>query len=104
MLCSAISSQSFTTAFIGGRVIGGACAPAIERGVVMVRGGRIADAGPVDRVRAPAGAARIETAGKTVTPRIVNAHGHAGESRGLRARPEFYSGENVLRRLALYAR
>ena len=52
----------------------------------------------------PRGAERVDLAGRFVLPGLVNAHGHVGETRGLRAGPELYTRENVLDQLRLYAR
>jgi imidazolonepropionase-like amidohydrolase len=104
MLCGLAAAQSRVTVFTGGRVIDGTGKAAIERGAIVVRDGRVVEVGAADRVRVPPGAERIDTTGKTVVPGFINAHGHAGETVGLRSGPELYSGENVLRQLGLYAR
>ncbi len=91
-------------AFRGGRVIPGTAASVIERGTVLVRDGRIVDVGSVGKVRIPKGARIIDTTGKTLTPGFINAHGHVGETVGLRSGPELYTEENLLRQLGLYAR
>jgi len=91
-------------AFVGARVIDGTGAAPIEDAVVLVRDGRIEAVGPRARVPVPAGAERIDVAGKTVIPGLVNAHGHVGETVGLKSGPELNTPENVLRQLGLYAR
>ncbi len=48
----------------------------IERQTVVVRDGRIAEIGPAGKVRAPAGATRIEGRGKYLMPGLAEMHGH----------------------------
>jgi imidazolonepropionase-like amidohydrolase len=50
------------------------------------------------------GAQRIDVAGKTIVPGLINSHGHVADTQGLRTGPEFYTEENLLRQLGLYAR
>jgi imidazolonepropionase-like amidohydrolase len=48
-----------------------------DRGwVVVLRGARIAAAGPADRVPLPAGARRVELAGTTLIPGLIEGHSH----------------------------
>jgi imidazolonepropionase-like amidohydrolase len=54
---------------------------AIERGSVVVRGGRIAAVG-VNASGAPANAARIDAGGRTVMPGFVDAHRHIIQGQG----------------------
>ncbi len=91
-------------AFTGARILDGTGKASIERGTIVVRDGRIEEVGPVRRVRIPKGAERIDLAGKTIVPGLVNTHGHVGEAQGLRSGAEFYTSENLLRQLRLYAR
>src|SRR5712692_7545772 len=91
-------------AFTNARIIDGTGKPAIERGTILVRNGRIEQAGPSGRVQIPAEAERIDASGKTIVPGIINAHGHVGEAQGLESGPPYYTEENVLRQLGLYAR
>lgn len=69
------------TAFVGARIlpIG---APAIERGVLLVEGGKIRALGPVEGVVVPEGAGRVDLAGKVVMPGLVCTHSHVGEPWG----------------------
>ena len=90
------------TAFVGGRVIDGT-GTVIDGGTVLVRDGRIAAVGPAARVDVPADARRVDVAGKTVIPGLVNAHGHVAATQGLESNPAFYTRDNLLRQLRTYA-
>src|SRR5262245_42863160 len=91
-------------AFTNLRLIDGVGQAAVADAVLVVQDGRVLAAGPRARVAVPAGAQRIDLGGKTVMPGLVNAHGHVGETRGLKSGPELYSEENVRQQLGLYAR
>jgi imidazolonepropionase-like amidohydrolase len=58
------------------RIVDGTGAPAIERGRVVVRGSRIEAVGPEAAVPVPAGAERIDLAGRTVIPGLIDLHFH----------------------------
>ncbi len=87
-------------AFTGARIFDGS-GRVLERASLLVREGRIVAVGSV---AVPADAERVDLAGRFVMPGLVSAHGHVGATKGLRSGPEFYSRENVLDQLALYAR
>ncbi|MCY4600425.1 MAG: amidohydrolase family protein [Acidobacteria bacterium] len=90
-------------AFTGARLITGS-GDAIEDGVLVVRDGRVAAAGAAGTVDVPADAARMDLAGRTIIPGLINAHGHVNNVRGLEADPAFYTEAHVEDQLALYAR
>ena len=69
-------ASSDATVFEGARVIVGDGTAPIENAAIVVESGRITAVGAVSEVQAPAGAARVDLAGKTVMPAIVNAHMH----------------------------
>jgi imidazolonepropionase-like amidohydrolase len=58
------------------RIIDGRGGPPIERGTIIVRGERLQDAGPVDAVSIPSDAERIDLAGQTVIPGLIDLHFH----------------------------
>ena len=90
------------TAFVGARIINGTGDPVVENGVLVVRDGRIESVGPQDAVAIPADAARVDLAGRTVMPGMINAHGHVNDVRGLDS--VALDEEHVLHQLGLYAR
>lgn len=64
------------TVFEGARLIVGDERPPVENAVLVVDGARIVQAGPGSEVRPPAGAARVDLAGKTVMPMLIDTHVH----------------------------
>ncbi|MXZ69967.1 MAG: amidohydrolase family protein [Acidobacteria bacterium] len=90
-------------AFTGAKLITGE-GDAIDNGTMIVRDGMIEAVGAADAVEIPADAATVDLGGRTVTPGLVNAHGHVNNVRGLEADPSFYTEEHVAEQLALYAR
>ncbi len=72
-------AQDAPQALVNARVIPIA-GPAIERGTLVVQGGKIVAVGK--DVSIPAGAARIDVAGKTIMPGLVDTHSHIGSPSG----------------------
>jgi imidazolonepropionase-like amidohydrolase len=68
------------TAFEGARLIVGD-GSVIQNGTLVVEGGKIAQAGVAADVRVPAGAARVNLAGKTVMPDLVDTHTHLSQTK-----------------------
>jgi imidazolonepropionase-like amidohydrolase len=93
-IASTPHAQDTVTVFEGARIIVGDGRPAIDNGVIVVRGARIEQAGRSADVKAPAAAARVNLAGKTVMPTIVDTHVH------LSATPDAVAQD--LRRRAYY--
>lgn len=69
------------TVFEGARVIVGDGRPPIDNASFVVDGARIVQVGRAADVRGPAGAARVNLAGKTVMPAIIDTHTHLGQTR-----------------------
>jgi imidazolonepropionase-like amidohydrolase len=69
------------TLFEGARLINGTGGAAVENAAFVVEGSRITAVGRAGQVRPPAGAMRINLAGKTVMPAIVDAHTHLSSER-----------------------
>jgi imidazolonepropionase-like amidohydrolase len=101
---AAAAADGPVQAFVGARLIDGGGGEPIADAVLLVKDGRVMAVGPRKAVPVPPEALRIDLSGRTVMPGLVNAHGHVGETRGLKAAPELYTEENVLRQLGLYAR
>jgi imidazolonepropionase-like amidohydrolase len=98
---SSVAQSGATRAFTGARLFDGTGA-VIDNATLVVTNGRVVAAGA--GVPVPAGAERVDVAGRFVMPGLINSHGHVGATKGLRAGPELYSRENVLSHLRLYAR
>jgi imidazolonepropionase-like amidohydrolase len=81
-------------------IIGPATADPIENGVFIVENGIITAIGSRAEVAAPEGAARVDLAGKTVMPAMVDVHAHLGYEKYTDAagdsRSEHYTAENLL--------
>ena len=91
-------------AFVGARIIDGTGAPPIADAVMIVQDGSITAIGTAANVKIPPAATRINVAGRTIMPGMINAHGHVNDVRGLKASPEFYTPENLRHQLGVYAR
>src|SRR6185503_9787082 len=63
-------------AFVGAKLFDGTGRPAMADTVLVVKDGRVLSVGAARDVRIPAGAERIDLAGRFVIPGLVNAHGH----------------------------
>src|ERR1051325_8670250 len=71
------------TVFEGARLIVGDGTPPIEDSAFVVEQGRFTQIGRRGSVQVPAGAARIDLAGKTVIPALVDGHSHIGYQKGV---------------------
>jgi imidazolonepropionase-like amidohydrolase len=74
-----VSAQS-VTAYEGARLITGD-GRVIENATLVVDGTKIAQAGPRQDVRVPAGARRVSLEGKTVMPMVIDTHVHLSPTR-----------------------
>jgi imidazolonepropionase-like amidohydrolase len=74
-------AQAAATVFEGARLVDGRGGPAVDNAAFVVEGGRITQVGRADQIKAPAGAARVSLAGKTVMPAIVDTHTHMATMR-----------------------
>ncbi len=77
----AATAPGEATVFEGARLIPGDGSAPVEDAVFVVEDGRFAAVGRRGAVEVPAGAARVDLAGKTVMPAIVDAHKHFGATR-----------------------
>ncbi len=99
-----IPPLSGTLVFTGERLIDGT-GRAFEKGVLVVRDGRIVAAGAEGSVAVPADGDNIDLSGRTIMPGLISAHSHLGLVQGASAaNPANYTRENVARQLAQYER
>ena len=69
-------------AFIGGKILtmtGDDDGDVIDDGTIVVEGARIVAIGRRDEVTIPAGAHRVDTAGKVLMPGLIDVHWHGGQ-------------------------
>jgi imidazolonepropionase-like amidohydrolase len=92
----AAGCASAQTLFEGARVIPGDGSAAIEDAAFLVEGSAITRLGKRGDVAAPAGARRVDLAGKTVMPAIIATHVHPGFQKGLTYSAENFTRENIL--------
>ena len=64
------------TAFVGGRLIDGRGGDPIDDAVILVSDGRIEAVGRGDAIRLRAGVERVDLAGLTVLPGLIDSHVH----------------------------
>jgi imidazolonepropionase-like amidohydrolase len=88
----------------GANIWDGTGQPAITDGIVVINGDRIQAIGARGAAQVPAGATVIDAKGKTLIPGLINAHGHVGMTKGLKASPDNYGEENILAQLRQYGR
>ena len=80
---SALGQTPGPTVFEGARVIVGDARPPLENASFVVTGGRFVQVGPAANVKVPAGATRVNLAGKTVMPAIIDTHTHLSQTRDM---------------------
>jgi imidazolonepropionase-like amidohydrolase len=78
--CAMPVADQPVTAYEGARLIVGD-GRVIENATLVVDGTKLAQAGPAAEVRVPAGATRVNLAGKTVMPMLIDMHVHLGSTR-----------------------
>ena len=79
---AAILAQAPTvTVFEGARLIAGDGRAPIDNATFVVTGNRFTAVGRAADVRVPAGATRVNLAGKTVIPTIIDTHNHLSQTR-----------------------
>ena len=83
----------------GARVIDGIGASPLDNTAIIIRDGRIAAIGSAGSVAVPAGAEVVDYTGKTIIPGLISGHSHVGIFVGLKAAPENYSRDVILRQL-----
>src|SRR5687768_17555212 len=78
---AAPSRAQGVTAYEGVRVIVGDGSAPIENATLLVDGARIVQVGQAADVRVPAGALRVNLAGKTLMPMLIDTHVHLSATR-----------------------
>src|SRR5439155_2718804 len=68
----------------------------IDHAALLVDGDRIRAVGPATTVTVPAGARRVDLAGKTIMPAMIDVHVHIGYEGYTRWGAENYTPQNVL--------
>ena len=90
---------SGVVALVGARIIDGTGASPIANGVLLVSNGRVERGGPAASLTIPTGATRVDAAGKTIIPGLINAHGHLNNGD-----PALTVYDQILQQLRVYAR
>lgn len=93
-----VESDNALIAFTNATILDGSGSRFIQNGTLLISNGRIEAVGGSDLVEIPENAVVRDLSGKTIIPGLINAHGHAGDVKGIEGGR--YSREN----LALYAR
>jgi imidazolonepropionase-like amidohydrolase len=88
-----------TTALRGARVIDGSGAAPIDNATIIIRDGRIVAVGSSTATPVPSGAEVVDYTGKTIMPGLISDHSHVGIFIGLKAAPENYNRDAILRQL-----
>jgi imidazolonepropionase-like amidohydrolase len=88
-----------TTALRGARVIDGRGGAPVDDVVIVMRDGRIAAIGPSAATAVPSDAQVVDYSGKTIIPGLISDHSHIGIFVGLKAAPENYNRDAILKQL-----
>jgi imidazolonepropionase-like amidohydrolase len=80
-LTTVLAQTPKVTVFEGARVIIGDGRAPIENATIIVSGNRFTQVGRAADVKVPAGATRVNLAGKTVMPMIIDTHTHLSQTR-----------------------
>ena len=101
---SSAYGQGAVVLYEGARLIPGDGRAAINDSAVLVDGGVIVRIGRTGELAVAGGVRRVDLAGRTVMPAIINTHGHPGFQQGLSYSRENYRRETILTDLnrALY--
>jgi imidazolonepropionase-like amidohydrolase len=81
MSAAMLAQTPTVTVFEGARLIIGDGRASIENAVFIVSGNRFTQVGRAGDVKVPAGASRVNLAGKTVMPMIIDTHTHLSQTR-----------------------
>ena len=92
-----------TALFEGARLIVGDGSAPIDGAAFVVEGDRITHVGKQGEIALPAGARRVDLAGKTVMPALISTHMHVGLLAGNDFGPQVYTHDNIVDNLQRYA-
>jgi imidazolonepropionase-like amidohydrolase len=104
--CVTLSAQAPRPAIVvfdGARLIDGSDRPPIEMSTLVVDGEKIVRVGRQRDIQPPSGAVRVDLAGKTVMPGIIDAHTHPGYRKRLSFSADNYTRDNLVDTLARLA-
>ena len=71
-------NESAATLFEGARLISGDGGAPVENSAFLMENGKFTTVGKKGEVAAPPGAVRVDLAGKTVMPALIDSHAHLG--------------------------
>jgi imidazolonepropionase-like amidohydrolase len=91
-----VPAYAQSVVYEGARLIAGDGSAPIEDGAFVVQNGHITALGRKGSVKLPAGATRIDLAGKTVMPAMINVHVHIGYEGYTSWGAQNYTPQNVL--------
>lgn len=94
-LALATTAAAQTVALTGGTIIDGTGRPAIANGVVVIVKDRLQCVGTAQQCPVPAGATRVDVAGRFLTPGLVDAHVHFSQTGWVDGRPDGLSAPAI---------
>jgi imidazolonepropionase-like amidohydrolase len=93
------TADAQTTALRNARVIDGRGDAPIDNATIVIRDGRIVAVGLSAGTPVPSDAEVVDYAGKAIIPGLISDHSHVGIFVGLKAAPENYNRDAILRQL-----
>jgi imidazolonepropionase-like amidohydrolase len=103
LLPSTHAQSTSVTLYEGARLVNSDGSAPLDNSAFVVENGRFTRIGRRGEVPMPAGGRRVDLAGKTVIPALVDAHAHLGYMKDLTIGPENYTQENLLDHLQRHA-
>ena len=101
--CVGAAAAANTVVFEGARLIVDARKAPVNDAAFLVENGHIIRVGKRGALRIPAGAVRVDLAGKTVIPALLDPHVHLGYQKDLSYAAVNFTRENVVDQLNRYA-
>ena len=103
LACSLAASLSAATLFENARVIVDARQAPLENASLLVDRGRVSKVGKKGSFKIPGGATRVDLAGKTVMPALIDPHVHLGYQKDATYSVNNFTHENAIDQLNRYA-